>query len=132
MPRRRLATTALLALLSAAFLARSAAASAFYVPPALDLAAAAATPAPLGNASAEDSGGPGSAVFDIGNSTAAAAAERTHAAGEEAGPRLDARDVWSPAVTAPDAATVWKVGEAVTVRWCVLPSSKPGSGSGCE
>ncbi|RDX51105.1 hypothetical protein OH76DRAFT_1347577 [Lentinus brumalis] len=27
------------------------------------------------------------------------------------------RDVWTPRITAPDAGTVWNVGETVTVRW---------------
>ncbi|KAI0801040.1 hypothetical protein C8Q74DRAFT_1191875 [Fomes fomentarius] len=45
-------------------------------------------------------------------------------------PAVGPRDVWSPRITAPDRATVWKVGETVTVRWDASHPPKRVTNSG--
>lgn len=114
----------LLAFLSAAILGASGA-SAFYMPPVFSLATAAAGAAPR-DASAQNATGTGcGGVFNFRNETEGACgpvdAESSKREADGAGPNevtaLRARDVWSPPITAPDAATVWKVGQTVTARW---------------
>ena len=111
----------LLAFLSAAILGASGA-SAFYMPPVFSLATAAAGAAPR-DASAQNATGTGcGGVFNFRNETEGAcgpvdAESSKRETDGAAATALRARDVWSPPITAPDAATVWKVGETVTARW---------------
>ena len=109
MPPRR-SSTLLFALLSAACLAPTLA-RAFYMPPAFNLETVG--PAMLDNRGVNDTDD--GSVFAIQNRTAATCADLGEHCAETA--RLAARDVWDPRITAPDAGTVWTVGETVTVRW---------------
>ncbi|KAH9944186.1 uncharacterized protein BXZ73DRAFT_96679 [Epithele typhae] len=85
------------------------AAGAFYKPPAFDLDAY--TPASaLRQANDIDTSTSNTTVLPMDNNTASATGDGW----EES---LGARDVWTPAITTPDAATVWKAGDTVTVRW---------------
>ncbi len=121
-----------------------AAARAFYMPPAFDAEAVpgynvSESSAAQNSSSSEASGAPGTstAVFDFRNrtawyadsvqpaeahSTGSPALEEPRTAdtadgGSEGTTSVGPRDVWTPRITAPDAGTVWNVGETVTVRW---------------
>lgn len=132
------ALRALLALLILGSTAR-----AFYMPPAFDVEAVPGYNSSSSSASESDTAAPQSGMstggaFDFNHTVWARDARKPQDAGpahetrtglEDAEQALDPRpstsstpavgprDVWSPRITAPDPATVWKVGETVTVRW---------------
>ena len=135
MPALALALRAAIALLVLSGTAR-----AYYMPPAFDVQTVPGigdnlnTSDPNTNGTASNATGLANGLFDLRNRTAWAAPQGEGARPEGAGgveadaghagasangtsPAVAPRDVWSPRITAPDAATVWKVGDTVQVRW---------------